>query len=467
MIYIDREKEEPIYEQIYEKLVAEILAGDIKAGETLAPTRVLAAELSVSRNTVDRAYQQLMAEGYICSRARSGFTVSSIPLEFATAKKTGAERPTEAASPAKTVEYDFSYGSMDSSMFPHRQWRRSVERALTEMEMPGVMNYPDRKGEEELREAISRYLKSARDVDCDPSQIIITCGQQHSMEIIINMFGRDMNALAMEEPGYDGIRKVFENHSYEITPVPVESDGIALAPLEDMRSVLLYVTPSHQFPTGAVTSIAKRRQLLQWAEDTDSYIVEDDYDSELRYVTSPIPAMRALDIYDRTIYTGTFSKSLAPVMRTAYIVLPAGLSERYAKYYWRYNSWVNPLHQKALAYFMSSGGYQRHINRLRTAYRRKLTVLMNAAERTFGDRVEISGGDAGIHILMRVRCGLSAEELVERGLSVGVRLYDTRSLYVDVSNRPPGELLLGFPTVPAEDMEEIMERLAEVWGIKR
>lgn len=468
MIYVEKNKGLPIYEQIYGKLVEEILAGDIKAGETLPPTRGLAEELSVSRNTVDRAYQQLMAEGYIRSVPRSGFIVNDIPLDFTSAKtvkgKQRAMKPENAAR-IKGVKYDFSYGSMDNGMFPYRQWRKSMERALAEMEMRGAMRYPVRRGEPDLREAISHYLKSARDVDCDPSQVVITCGQQHSMEVVINMFRGEIDTLAMEEPGYDGIRTVFENHDYRIVPVPVEEDGVALKPLDDMRSALLYVTPSHQFPTGAVTSVAKRRQLLQWAEDTDSYIIEDDYDSELRYATSPIPAMHALDVYDRTIYTGTFSKSLAPIMRTAYIVLPPGLVERYSGYYWRYNSWVNPLHQMALADFMTSGNYQKYINRLRTAYRRKLAVLMTAAERTFGDRVEISGGDAGIHILMRVRCGLTADELIEKGMTIGVRLYDTKELYIDGKNRPSGELLLGFPTIPDDDMEMIMKRLAEVWEI--
>ena len=203
------------------------------------------------------------------------------------------------------------------------------------------------------------------------------------MEMIANIFEEGRKYFIMEEPGYDGIRKVFENHRYDIKPVPVEQDGIETGLLGHVNSSLLYVTPSHQFPTGAVTSIAKRRQLLQWAEDTDSYIIEDDYDSELRYVTKPIPAMQALDVCDRTIYTGTFSKSLAPVMRTAYIVFPPGLMQRFMSYYQRYNSQVNTLHQLTLADFIASGSYQRHISRLRNNYRKKLNILMEAVDRVF------------------------------------------------------------------------------------
>lgn len=470
MIYVEKAKGIPMYEQIYEKLVDEILSGDLKAGEMLPPTRVLAEELSVSRNTVDRAYQQLTAEGYIQAKPRSGFVVSSIPLDFTSGEKeaAGTERgkgDRETIQKSAAIKYDFSYGSMDNKVFPYKQWRKSLNDMLGQMEMADVMRYPDKMGELSLRREISRYLKSARDVECDPYQIVVTSGQQHSMEMIANMFEDGRKRFIMEEPGYDGIRKVFENHGYEIRPVPVEEDGVALAPLSSMDSALLYVTPSHQFPTGAVTSIAKRRQLLQWAEDTDSYVIEDDYDSELRYATRPIPAMQALDICGRTIYTGTFSKSLAPVMRTAYIILPPGLVERFMRYYQRYNSQVNTLHQLALADFIASGNYQRHVNRLRTTYRKKLNVLMEAADRVLGDKVKITGGDAGIHILMRVESRLSLDELLERAESTGIRLYDTRALYVQQENCPANELLLGFPTVPEEALEPIMKKLAEVWEL--
>ena len=469
MIYVEKGREKPMYEQIYSELVDEILSGALKAGETLPPTRSLAEELSVSRNTVDRAYQQLTAEGYIQAKPRSGFVVSSIPLNFGSGKKKAGECARDGDEERKDqlhVRYDFSYGSMDNSVFPYKQWRRSLNNALSQMEAAGVMRYPDRTGELSLRREIARYLRAARDVECDPSQIVITSGQQHSMEMIANMFEGGRKRFIMEEPGYDGIRKVFENHRYEIDPVPVEEDGIVLEPLGALSSALLYVTPSHQFPTGAVTSIAKRRQLLQWAEDTDSYVIEDDYDSELRYLTNPIPAMQALDTRGRTIYTGTFSKSLAPVMRTAYIVFPQELMERFMGYYQRYNSQVNTLHQLTLADFIASGSYQRHINRLRTTYRRKLNILMETAERVMGGKVKISGGDAGIHILMEVESRFSLDQLLERAEAAGIRLYDTRALYVCRENCPANQLLLGFPTIPADALEPVMEKLAEVWELR-
>lgn len=471
MIYLEKEEGKPLYEQLYVRFVEDIMSGALKAGEKLPSTRMLAEELSVSRNTVDRAYQQLVAEGYVHAMVRSGFTVSSIPLDFNYGKKCdirlgkdeeGIKTP-QAHAP---VKYDFSYGSMDNSVFPYRQWRKSLINVLGKMEAAGDIGYPDRLGEISLRREISRYLKNARDVKCDPSQIVITSGQQHSMEMIANIFEEGRKYFIMEEPGYDGIRKVFENHRYDIKPVPVEQDGIETGLLGHVNSSLLYVTPSHQFPTGAVTSIAKRRQLLQWAEDTDSYIIEDDYDSELRYVTKPIPAMQALDVCDRTIYTGTFSKSLAPVMRTAYIVFPPGLMQRFMSYYQRYNSQVNTLHQLTLADFIASGSYQRHISRLRNNYRKKLNILMEAVDRVMGDKVKITGGDAGIHILMQVKSRFSIDQLLEKAEAEGIRLYDTRALYFRRGNCPANQLLLGFPTIPESAVEAIMEKLAEVWELK-
>lgn len=488
MIYIDRNSQIPLYEQLYDALVEEILSGAMAAGHRLPATRKLSAELSIGRNTVDKAYQQLAAEGYVQAKVGSGFVVNQIPLDFHKASMTDTYRENrmkmqavslEAGEAAQTVaepahpqkveqeaEYDFAYGSMDNTVFPYTQWRKSVNTVLTRLELCKTLHYPCRTGEPELREAIAKYLRRSRNVECLPEQVVITCGQQHSMEIIANMFRQREKTFAMEEPGYDGIRTIFANHDYELIPVPVEQDGISIEALEQIDATLLYVTPSHQFPTGGVLPIAKRQQMLQWAVKKDCYIIEDDYDSELRYYTNPIPAMQSLDGNQKIIYTGTFSKSLAPSMRLAYIVFPQTLLKQYYGYYQRYNSQVTPLHQLALADFIETGNYERHINRLRTLYRKKHEVLMNAITEVFGERVKVYGGGAGIHMMLDVDSPLPQEELIRRAEAVGIRFYSTSVLYLDETNCPKNQLLLGFPTVPTDQFHHILETLWRVWDME-
>ncbi len=468
MLYIDKSSGMPLYEQIYQALIREILSESICAGERLPSTRKLAEELSVGRNTVDKAYQQLTAEGYVQPRAGSGFVVNQIPLELGEKEQDSMTCPLETwdKPDPPPARYDFAYGSVDNSVFPYHTWRKSLNHALNAMEMADILPYPCRRGEPALRSEICRYLRRNRGVLCEPAQVVIACGQQHAMEIIANIFEQPDKGFAMEEPGYDGIRIVFINHDYRIYPVPVEKDGISLHALQGLNISLLYVTPSHQFPTGAVLPIAKRKRLLQWAEETDTYMIEDDYDSELRYYTNPIPAMQSLDSYGRTIYTGTFSKSLAPSMRLSYIVFPKALMERYLQYYHRYNAQVSPLHQLALADFMETGNYERHINRLRTLYRKKQAALLTAIDQVFGDRITVCGGGAGIHLLLDVKSPLSQDELIERAEEISIRFYSTKPLYMNPANCPRSQLLLGLPTVPDDAFMEIMRSLRKVWGME-
>lgn len=516
MIYIDKTSGIPLYKQIYSSIASDILTGVIPSGHRLPSTRKLAQELSVGRNTAEKAYKQLEAEGYITARAGSGFTAEKIPLDFSggfsadfsaklqpavslrsphkagtdsgimpdacstrppaprkpqstgrtrSADSDGAVIPTVDSTHAGAVQpvYDFIYGSMDSTVFPYKQWRRCMNDALTKMELEPALHYPARYGQPELQAAIAGYLRRSRNVTCDPEDILITPGQQHSMEILANLFEGDSLRFAMEEPGYDGIREVFAQNGSEIIPVDVERDGISLTSLEKTSADLLYLTPSHQFPTGSVLSVAKRRLLLQWAQDSGTYIIEDDYDSELRYFTDPIPAMQSMDGANMTIYTGTFSKSLAPVMRTAYMILPPELKARYASRYGRYNAFVPTLHQLTLAGFIDEGFYEQHINRLRTLYRKKHTALLRAVDEVFGDKVKITGEGAGIHLLIDVKCGLTQEDLIARAAAAGIRLYPTRALYAVEGNAPQHQLLLGFPLVPESAFIGIMAKLRDAW----
>ncbi|WP_378954410.1 PLP-dependent aminotransferase family protein [Pelosinus sp. sgz500959] len=465
MIYIDKHTQISIYEQIYISLKQEIFSGSLKFGDKLPATRKLATELSIGRNTVDKAYQQLVAEGYVTAILGSGFTVNKIAPEFPLPKPDDFHDYIDKSKTQSCfIRYDFKYGSIDNSIFPHKQWRKSINNALITMESSPYINYPNRQGESSLQQSISTYLRRSRGVSCSPSQIIITCGHQYSMEIIANMFESSSRRIAIENPGYDGVRIVFQNHNYQLTPISVEKDGISIDSIQDLRTELLYLTPSHQFPTGAVLSIAKRHKLLQWAYNTNTYLIEDDYDSELRYDTNPIPSLQSLDIHGRTIYAGTFSKSLSPSMRVAYLVLPPSLMDTYKRYYYRYNSQVSFLQQTALADFISSGNYEKHLNRLRTFYRKRQNALLTAIHEVLGNTANISGEGAGMHILLTIKNSLSQDELIKRAERIGIRVYSTAVNYMNPMDCPHAQILLGFATIPISKFKPILQELYQVWN---
>lgn len=465
MLYIDRGIQTPIYEQIYTAFRQKILSGSLQFGDKLPATRKLAAELSVGRNTVDKAYQQLVTEGYVTAAIGSGFIVNKITPDYHIPGRVNIKIPARDPQPQSVpIRYDFAYGVIDNSIFPYKQWRKSINTAITLAEASPCINYPARQGEPALQQSLAHYLQQSRGVRCDASQVIITCGHQHSMEILANMFEHSGRRFAMEDPGYDGVRIVFRNHNYKVIPVPLEKDGISIESLATLETDLLCLTPSHQFPTGVVLSIAKRRKLIQWAFTSNSYILEDDYDSELRYDTNPIPSLQSLDNHDRTIYTGTFSKSLSPSLRVAYIVLPQSLMDTYRRYYHRYNSQVSALHQIALADFIASGSYEKHINRLRTFYRKRQNALLTAIQEVFGNTAVVSGERAGMHILLTIKTPLPQDELIKRAENIGIRIYSPIANYIYPADCPRSQILLGFATIPAHKCKSILEELQHAWN---
>lgn len=461
MLYIDKSGDQPIYEQLYTALVNAIRSGSMEPGSALPATRKLAEDLSISRNTVNRAYQQLTAEGYVQPRGGSGFIVTKLPAEKFPAEVDAKFSPLPEAIP---VRYDFDYGNIDNLTFPYKQWRKSVNRVLDAAEVTPSILYPHYMGEAALREEIAKYLYRSRSVVCDPSQVIITCGHQHSVEILANLFESSEKRCAMEDPGYNGIRAVFTNHGYHMTYISVEDDGLSISEVRRHPLDLIYVTPSHQFPTGAVLSVAKRMQLMEWAEKANAYIIEDDYDSELRYYTNPIPAMQSLDKQERVIYTGTFSKALSPAIRIAYIVLPHDLLPKYHEYYELYGSQVSSLHQLALADFIACGHFERNINKLRTLYRKKQDTLEEAALEVFGSKVKVSGGGAGLHLLLDFDTDIPPEILIEKAASIDVKLHSIKPHYADPAKAPKCQIQFGFPTIRVEKFKPILEDLKRVWG---
>jgi GntR family transcriptional regulator / MocR family aminotransferase len=361
--FLHKEFPEPLYSQLYHWIKKEIEEGRLLPGIKMPSIRQLTTHLKVSRNTVEAAYQQLQSEGYLESVPKSGIWVAEI--EKPPLHRIVVEHPIKLeCKPSSEVLVDFEYGNVDLDKFPLKQWKKCLSDAV-DQENSWLFQYSEKQGEFALRQEISNYLLQSRGVRSAPEQILITGGTQASMGLICHLLALREKTVAMEEPGYSGVRSVLEDKGCHIDPVPLEKDGLSVEHIQTSRPKAVYLTPSHQFPFGMVLSISKRIRLLKWAYQTGGYIIEDDYDGEFRYRGQPIPSLKSLDEQERVIYLGTFSKSFGPSVRLSYIVFPPSLMVQCSRKFAAYNQSVSPIIQRAMAMFMQSGEFERHIRRMR------------------------------------------------------------------------------------------------------
>lgn len=461
MFTLDKKSGVSLYEQLYEQLKQQILSGNMAAGQRLPATRELALEYQLSRNTVIGAYQQLEVEGYVKPIAGSGYYVENL-VHFKTNPQKADIFPSVPKQPAQSYDYTFSYGDLDYNCYSSKEWRKCLLNAYDRLAFQNSVVYGDPQGYLDLRKHLSAYLYQSRGVQCSAEQIILTSGHQQSLQVIASMFAHADWKFAMEDPGYSGTRQVMEQNHFPITPVPVESDGISVHAVQSLFHTLLCVTPSHQFPLGSVLPISKRLQLLEWVVKNDGYIIEDDYDSELRYHNRPIPSLQSIDSGDRTIYLGTFSKSLSPDLRIAYVVLPASLLDTYRGKFLYTNCTVPTLFQLALAEYIESGKYQRHINAMRTHYRKKHDYIKSFVKESLTGKAVLIGEDAGLHFIISIHTKQSQTKLIERFARNKIRIYPTELFWMDKVACPQNQLLLGFGAITLTQLPEAMKRLSEV-----
>lgn len=450
--FINKEQKEPIYFQIYHFLRTEMEEGRIKAGSRLPSIRQLSLHLQVSKNTVETAYAQLIAEGYVESRPKSGLWV--LELEDMADARTEESRKAHISNKnkGKAILCDFQYGDIDLEKFPLKTWKRCLNQAV---ENPGqeIFSYGDKKGNLDLRCEIAKYLYQSRGVNCSHEQIILCSGTQQAISLLSQLMDLSEKTVGMEEPGYDGVRYVFESLKAKIFPIPLSEDGIMVDELKNSNAACAYVTPSHQFPLGMVLSIQKRMKLLQWANETGSFIIEDDYDSEFRYQGQPIPSLKSLDNGENVIYLGTFSKAFLPAARVSYLVLPEPLHRRFDEKFSFYNQAVSPIIQRALYFFMKEGHFVRHIRRMRKVYQEKHRTLLDYISLYFGCNAQIIGHKAGLHLLLELK-GADPAELVTRAEKKGVKVYTTEKFWHckgEICSRP---LMLGFGGLSLKEIEE-------------
>ncbi|WP_418057180.1 PLP-dependent aminotransferase family protein [Priestia megaterium] len=459
---LNRKDDIPLYHQLYEYIKKEIVSSRVEVNDKLPSIRSLADYLNVSRNTVDMAYQQLLAEGYVESKPKSGLYVTNTRFDLLQTDR----KPTVFLHPhseTKSCTRDFRYGKVDSRLFPLNEWKKRYNESL-QTYREALFTYQESQGEESLREEIATYLYQSRGVVCSKHQIVIGAGTQQSLSLLAQMLKQSIRDIAFENPCYDGASFVFKQHGFSLKPVSLNSKGINIQELYDSQTRAVYVTPSHQFPYGMIMPVSRRIELLEWANDCNGFIIEDDYDGEFRYKGSPIPSLQSLDSNGRVIYTGTFSKSFMPSLRISYLVLPEVLLKTYHEQRFSlYEQAVPTLHQQTLGLIMKNGEWNKHLKRVRTAYQLKHSTLLAALQKEFNENITISGELAGLHILVRVHNDMNEQQLINAARKQDVSVYGTSRYWLTEVPRQKPHILLGFGSLGKEEIEEGIRRLKNAW----
>lgn len=405
------------------------------------------------------AYEQLLSEGYIESVPCRGYYVCEMEelYHLEQGLQMSEERTEEKT---KHYLYDFTPNGIDLEHFPCATWRK-LSREVLQDDQKELFHLGDPKGEYALRKAISSYLHQARGVNAHPSQIVIGAGNDYLQMLLSRMIGTDLK-VAMESPTYRHAYDIFRSLGYECCTVPMDQYGMDVRGLRESQAEIAYVMPSHQYPMGTVMPVKRRQQLLHWASEREErYIIEDDYDSEFRYIGKPIPSLQGSDVHQSVIYIGTFSKSIAPSVRISYLVLPSVLLSKYEQVGRKFSCTVSRTDQKMLQLFMERGYFERHLNKMRTIYKNKHDVLLAEVKKM--DRIgKVLGERSGVHILLQMNEKWSEQELVVRAGRAGVKVYPLSDYCIDDRVYEP-TILLGYATMTEEKIQKAVKILAEVW----
>lgn len=489
---LDSTSELPLYEQLYLYIKNEIRNHIFQPGDKLPSKRSVAAHLKVSQITVENAYNQLVAEGYLYSKPRSGYFVEDIHLlldrpdnKEETHISTCLMSPSpkylpsqsyrfEETSPishtpshtetSREVLYELKTNSVDTSIFPYATWAKLLREVLS-TEGPNLLPSMPSNGILNLRMAISKHLSDYRGIIADPENIIVGSGSEFLLGIVVTLLGKDLQ-VGVENPGYLKTSEVYQNHHAKVTYLPLDQNGVSITEVRKHDLDALHITPSHHFPLGVVMPLKRRSELLSWASSRKNrYLIEDDYDSEFRYNGRPIPALKSIDHQDCVIYLNTFTKTLAPSLRISYMVLPNALRKRYHSLCSHYASTVSSFEQYTLAKFMMDGYFERHLGRIRKQYKARRDALIDAIEKSLLNSIlTISGEDNGLHLLFYVHNGIKEQNLINAAKNHGVIIHGLSEYVVDKSTQmDTSTLVIGFSSLPKEDIPDIIHRLELAW----
>lgn len=443
IIELDRSSKKPLYEQLYLHIAEKIRNKSIKENEKMPSKKSLAKYLGISVNTVETAYSILTDEGYLLAKPRSGYYVRRIDVPIGTHNIEYVQEKKEEASDFKI---DFRTNTVDIASFPYATWIKLSKEVM--YSTPEYLNTGDVKGDYELRESIAKYLNEFRGVICSPEQIIVGAGIEYLTMLLTELFKNDA-VFALENPGYGKINTILKNNGKKINYIDVDENGLMTYNLKKTNSEIVYVTPSHQFPTGAVMPVGRRMELIKWAEaDRERYIIEDDYNGEFNFSVKPIPAMQGLSSSDKVIYLSTFSRVLAPSVRIAYMVLPRDMLKRFIRRFSAYSSTVPRFEQHTLNKFISDGYFARHLSRVKNIYKKRRDRVIEAISMP---DVCIKGERAGLHIVAQTS---RAKEILKRAEKQGIRLYDMDDYYFK-NEKKSNAVIIGYAGVNDNEIEEL------------
>lgn len=457
----DTKSKIPVYHQLYAYIKDEIELGKIPCDTKLPSKRKLSSYLNLSQNTIQTAYDQLIEEGYVISKERKGFFVNQIDHVV----KLDAMQELQQADVKESqtdIIYDFTYHGVDLYSFPFTIFRKLSKEVINEYDGE-LLQTGDSRGNHNLRNSIAQYLHQSRGVNCSKSQIIISSGTEFLIQILIQLFDR-ASVYGLENPGYEKLNQLFSSNQAQFKSINIDKNGMILEEIIKSQANILCITPAHQFPSGEIMPISRRVQILNWAnEKEDRYIIEDDYDSEFKYSGKPIPALQGLDINEKVIYIGAFSKSLSPATRVSYMVLPYHLLQLYTSKLSYLLCPVPIIHQKVLYHFINDGYFERHLNKMRNIYKKKREILVKSIQE-LKCGMEVLGADAGLHLLLDVNNGMSEAQLIASAMQYGVKVYGISNYYIDKSIISKSPLvLIGYATIHESDIKNAVNLLHAAW----
>lgn len=449
-----------MYEYLYRCIKQDILQKKLKAGEKLPSKRTFAKNLGVSTITVESAYAQLVAEGYLYTLPKRGYYVCD--LERGEEPAQPARRPQSSPKePARRTYWaDFVGSSVAKDMFPFSVWVKLLRDVTAGEDETALLTDTSAGGIRQLRQAIADHLYQFRGMSIDPQQIVVGAGTEYLYSVLIQLLGRS-RGYAVEDPGYLRLSKIYEKNDVRTHHIPMDGLGIIPQKLEESGAEILHITPSHHFPTGIVMPVSRRYEFLSWASKGENrYIIEDDYDCEFRLAGRPIPTLQSIDVMEKVIYINTFSKSLAPAFRISYLVLPKHLVTRFYDTLGFYSGTVSCLEQMTLARFLSQGYFEKHINRMRNHYRTLRDKLLTELNQSpLADKVRISQENAGLHFLMEVDTHRPDQEIVQAAEAEDIRLSFVSQYYFTQEGRQPHVLVMNYSGLEEEKVHEAVARL--------
>ena len=432
-----------LYMQIYEYFKNEITNGTYKANTKLPSKRNLAKEYNISLNTVDNAYSKLLEEGFIYSKERQGFFVSDVGELYVLDSK-----PIHITKEEENIEYDFSYSGV-SEEFPYKIFKKISSNIFDNKD---ILEKVDYQGYLPLRTQISEYLDKSRGFKAEPSQIVISSGSEYLFQIIFKLIS---GKFGIEDPGYNMLSNIMDTNDINYEFISVDENGMDLTKLKKSKSDFCVITPAHQFPTGVIMNMQRRVELLNMKKI--KYVIEDDYDSEFKYSKRPVPALKSIDVNDKVIYIGSFSKSISPSFRVSFMVLPFDLVEKYNKIFKFFICPVSIMVQKMLTTFIETGEFEKHLNRMRKIYSKKRQLLMDMLNER--KDITIKGADAGLHVVLEYPKNYSEEYIVKKAKEKKIKVYGLGSYG---TKREIPSILLGFATLSEEKLKEGVKLFLEI-----